>query len=723
MASYYSPHSAGGDPHRQSWNNSSYDSHWDRPNSYANYGYSGQEMSEYSGGKGTSRSAQSNSRQAGSPASHHVRTASMGYSNGSTLRHQQPPPPPMAEEDVEEDRGHWGSKAEFLLSCIGFSVGIGNVWRFPYLCYQNGGGAFLLPYVILLIFVGKPLYYMETAMGQFARTSSLHIWRCAPIMQGVGFAMIILSLIVAIYYNVIMAYSIIYIGASFTGITNELPWTYCGEWWGADENCVVIANVTDRSFVGKQRCRPAIGITENCTNLQTSTTQFWEKYVLNITSGLGDFGDLGGFKYDLPLALLLSWIVVFLCLMKGVKSSGKVVYFTATFPYVILIALLIQGCLLPGAKEGLEYLFIPDFDKLLTLNPWIKAAEQMFFSLGISWGGLMMFGSYNKFHNKINYDAAFVSIVDFITSLIAATVIFSVLGFLAQELGVKVEDVAEGGQGLAFVVYPEALARLPGVPWLWSVLFFLMLFFLGLDSEFALLETVLTVLYDGVPLLRRNKVKTTFVACACCYLLGLPCVSFSGQYVLDLMDTYGAGLAVLWTAFWEVVGLMWVYGVNNVCKDIKLMLGTEPGWYWKICWGVISPIFLISIFLVGVITWDGHTYSEVIPYPDWATNIGWALVYLSAIQIPLWAVITTISYAIQGKIGKVIQPTAEWGPGDKDVRRAILDEQNGIARSGKYSYDNTAMSYNNYHMMHWANLAKPRAEQLPLALGISPKRT
>lgn len=97
-----------------------------------------------------------------------------------------------------------------------------------------------------------------------------------------------------------------------------------GEWWGADENCVVVSNVTDRSFVGLQRCRPTLGITGNCTKLQTSSEQYWEKYVLNITEGLGEFGDLGGFKYDLPLALLLSWLVVFLCLMKGVKSSGKV---------------------------------------------------------------------------------------------------------------------------------------------------------------------------------------------------------------------------------------------------------------------------------------------------------------------------------------------------------------------------------------------------------------
>jgi solute carrier family 6 amino acid transporter-like protein 5/7/9/14 len=136
---------------------------------------------------------------------------------------------------------------------------------------------------------------------------------------------------------------------------------------------------------------------------------------------------------------------------------------------------------------------------------WRKAAEQMFFSLGVSWGGLMMFGSYNKFNNKIHIDAAFVSSLDFFTSLIASVVIFSVLGFLSNELGIPVDKVAAGGQGLAFVAYPTALAKLP-LPWLWSVLFFFMLFLLGLDSEFALLETGLTALYDGYPKLRNHKV-------------------------------------------------------------------------------------------------------------------------------------------------------------------------------------------------------------------------
>jgi len=638
-----------------------------------------------------------------------------GAYNGKHLQNQPSTYPVEDEEDEFEDRGHWGSKAEFILSCIGFSVGIGNVWRFPYLAYKNGGAAFLFPYFILLIFVGKPLYYLETAIGQYSRCSPLQVWRCAPIAKGVGFGMVVLSLIVSIYYNVIMAYSIFYVGASFYGVTGDLPWTYCGDWWGANENCTLIEsvkNVTETFENGTEiettvsvfatdlpRCYPQEGITENCTYLESPATQFWERYVLNITETMPEPGDLGGFNFGLPLCLMFSWLVVFLCLMKGVKSSGKVVYFTATFPYVILIALLVRGVTLPGAKVGLEYLFIPDWSKLGEFQVWRNAAEQMFFSLGISWGGLMMFGSYNKFHNKINIDAAVVSSLDFLTSIIASCVVFSILGFLSTKLEVPIETVAEKGQGLAFVVYPTALAYLPGA-WIWAVLFFIMLFFLGLDSEFALLETALTAIYDGYPKLRNHKVKITALACSICYLLGLPCTSRAGAYILDLMDTYGAGFAVLWIAFGECAGFMWIYGVRNFCKDIKLMLGAEPGWFWKITWAIISPLFLLVILIASLWTWENPKYNGNIEYPEWAHGVGWMLVGLSAIQVPLWAILNTLYYLAKGKVQQVIKPERRWGPGDKEVRQQILEEMTHgqIPRVGAYAYENNGMAYEAYHM-------------------------
>ena len=196
-----------------------------------------------------------------------------------------------------------------------------------------------------------------------------------PAAVGVGIAMVIISMIVAIYYNVIMAYCLFYLFNSFSLV---LPWTECDPHW-SDERCYVRgSNTSDSGQQMKDKCiADGIG---GCVDLQpqTSEEQFWERKVLDIRmEGLGDFGDLGELKMDLAFYLLLSWIVVLLCLSKGIKSSGKVVYFTATFPYVVLLVLLVMGLTLPGAEQGLYYLFVPKWEKLASFTVWRRAAGQV----------------------------------------------------------------------------------------------------------------------------------------------------------------------------------------------------------------------------------------------------------------------------------------------------------------------------------------------------------
>ncbi|KAG1705083.1 Sodium- and chloride-dependent glycine transporter 1 [Nymphon striatum] len=481
------------------------------------------------------------------------------------------------------ERGNWGSKWEFLLSCVGLSVGIGNVWRFPYLAYENGGGAFLIPYLIMLVLAGKPMYFLELAFGQFAGLGPLAIWSCAPIAKGVGYAMVTVSLVVCIYYNVIMSYTIFYISASFQSI---VPWSICDPSWADMETCYGAAlNSTNITSV--------TNVTNVATNktlqMQTSSQQYWERYVLEITPGIESSG---GIKWDLALCLLFSWIVVVLCLMKGIKTSGKVVYFAATFPYVILIMLLINGLLLDGAFAG-----------LLDIKVWQAAAGQMFFSLSVSMGGLIMYSSYNDFKNNIYRDAMVVSILDTVTSLISGTVIFSVLGAMSHELNIPIDKVVASGPGLAFVTYPEALSRLP-VPQLWSVLFFLMLFILGLDSE-------------------------------------------SGQYVLELMDKYGGGTAVVFIAIAECISVIWIYG--------KYVL----------------------IFIYSMVSHEPLKYGDY-DYPGWADGLGWILALVSMLQVPIWAIIMVLRQdapTLRQKLFMAMQPTDEWGPSDSSLKEDWLAMQ------------------------------------------------
>ena len=192
------------------------------------------------------------------------------------------------------------------------------------------------------------------------------------------------------------------------------------------------------------------------------------------------------------------------CVRKGVSSSGKVAYFTAIFPYVVMLALLVRGLTLPGAVRGLLFFFTPQWEKLYSLQVWYAAVTQSFFSLSVGFGTLTTYSSYNKFRHNTNKDALIISFADTFTSLLAGTVIFSILGHLAHELELPVEQVVKSGAGLAFVSYPEVLAKFDLVPQAFAVLFFLMLITLGLGSAVGFMSAITTTIFDSFPHVNKD---------------------------------------------------------------------------------------------------------------------------------------------------------------------------------------------------------------------------
>ncbi|NXQ27596.1 SC6A7 protein, partial [Alaudala cheleensis] len=332
--------------------------------------------------------------------------------------------------ECPEDRGNWTGRLDFLLSCIGYCVGLGNVWRFPYRAYTNGGGAFLVPYFIMLAICGIPIFFMELSLGQFSSLGPLAVWKISPLFKGVGMGTILIVSLVAIYYNMIIAYVLFYL---FASLTSDLPWQHCGNWWNTDlcldHHVIRAGNNT---------------LPVNLSNTVSPSEEYWSRYVLHIQGSSG-IGDPGRIRWNLCLCLLLSWTIVYLCILKGVKSSGKVVYFTATFPYLILVMLLIRGVTLEGAWKGIQFYLTPQFDHLLSSKVWIEAALQIFYSLGVGFGGLLTFASYNTFHQNIYRDTFIVTLGNAITSILAGFAIFSVLGYMSQELGVPVNQVAKAG--------------------------------------------------------------------------------------------------------------------------------------------------------------------------------------------------------------------------------------------------------------------------------------
>ncbi|GFY50126.1 sodium-dependent serotonin transporter [Trichonephila inaurata madagascariensis] len=342
---------------------------------------------------------------------------------------------------------------------------------------------------------------------------------------------------------------------------------------------------------------------------------------------------IGPLKWTLAFCLMAVFILVYFSLWKGVKSSGKVVWFTATMPYAVLFILLCRGVTLEGSLDGIKYYLSPKWEKLLESDVWIDAATQIFFSLGPGFGTLLALSSYNKFHNNCYRDAIFTSTVNCLTSFLAGFVIFSVLGYMAHMLKKDISNVATDGQGLVFVVYPEAVATMSGSVF-WSILFFLMLITLGLDSTFGGLEAMITGLCDQFPIhLRRNREIFVGFVVVFIYLCALPTCTFGGYYIVNLLDSYGTAMSLLFIVFVEAAAVCWIYGAERFSDQVKEMLGYRPGIFWRVCWKYISPVFILCIFIFAIVQYKDLTLNDY-TYPKWAIGIGWILTASSLLCIP-----------------------------------------------------------------------------------------
>jgi len=574
-----------------------------------------------------------------------------------------------SEETVQSDtseveRGNWSRKSEYILSMIGYAVGLGNVWRFPYLAFENGGGAFLVPYCLMLIIAGLPIFFLESALGQFSSQGPIGAFNGIPIFKGLGFAMVVVSVYVCVYYNVVVTYVLYYLFHSFT--TGELPWASCNNTWNTDD-CLdinALRNATDE----ERAC-----LLSNATKRISPSEEYWKREVLAITEGIDDIGSI---RWELCCFLLLAWTVMFVCLIKGVKSSGKAVYFTATFPYVVLTILLVRGLSLDGAAKGITFFFKPRWEKLKEAKVWKDAATQIFYSLSASWGGLITLSSYNKFKNNCLRDSVIVVLVNSMSSIFAGCAIFAVIGYMAHMLNVDVAKVAADGPGLAFVVYPEALSQMPAAP-VWSVLFFCMLYSLGLSTMFATLETVTTSISDAFPsYLRQRKAQMTLVVCIVCFLLGLPLVTNGGFYYLSLIDNYAASYTLMICAVTEMLALCYAYGLDRFCGDIRMMINQTPNLFWKWCWRLVSPLILSAIFLYSLFDYKGMTLEDF-KYPDWANGLGWLMVMSSCMCIPIVAAyeVSKREGSIWQRVLKACKPDQQWGPYLEENRTGIYSEK------------------------------------------------
>ncbi|KAG5856713.1 hypothetical protein ANANG_G00010820 [Anguilla anguilla] len=582
----------------------------------------------------------------------------------------------LAELETKEvgDRPKWDSKTQYMLTCVGFCVGLGNVWRFPYLCQSHGGGAFMIPFLILLVLEGIPLLHLEFAIGQRLRKGSLGVWKTVhPYLMGVGIASMLVSFMISLYYNTIIAWVMWYF---FNSFQEPLPWS----------QCPLNANKT--------------GLETDCER-SSPVDYFWYRETLNTSESIDVSG---GLQWWMVLCLVSAWGVLYICCIRGIETTGKAVYITSTLPYVVLTIFLIRGLTLKGSLNGVKFLFTPDVNELANPSTWLDAGAQVFYSFSLAFGGLISFSSYNSVFNNCEQDAVIVSIINGLTSVYAATVIYTIIGFRATERYddcingniltlLNTLDLPEGsitdsnyteallslngthsdvigqltlktcnldtflsdgveGTGLAFIVFTEAITKMPVSP-LWSILFFVMLFCLGLSSMFGNIEGVLVPLQDLKVFPKTwPKEAISGLTCLVCCLIGLIFVQQSGNYWLALFDGYAGSIPLLIIAFCETVGVVYIYGIDRFNDDIEFMIGHKPNIFWQATWRVISPLIMLTIFLfyfvtkvseeLTYITWNPESEKfptlEERPYPTWISFVIFVLAGIPTLAIPFTAV-------------------------------------------------------------------------------------
>ncbi|CAD7090230.1 unnamed protein product [Hermetia illucens] len=590
----------------------------------------------------------------------------------------------MVQEKPEDERESWDSKLTFLLATIGYAVGLGNVWRFPYLAQKNGGGAFLVPYFVMLFIQGIPIFYLELAVGQRLRKGAIGVWnQISPFLGGIGISSAVVSYIVALYYNTIIAWCLIYFLHSFE---SPLPWAECptrlykNYTYDLEPECVA----------------------------SSPTQYYWYRSTLMSSSSVNEPEQ---FNYYMALALVVSWFLVYICMVQGITSSGKIVYITAIFPYIVLIIFFFRGITLKGASDGILHLFTPRWEEVLEPVVWLEAGTQIFFSLGLAFGGLIAFSSYNPANNNCYRDALLVSLTNCGTSMFAGVVVFSVIGFKAHATfdrcvehrnemlsinktkGLPVCDLQEelansaSGTGLAFIIFTEAINQFPGAQ-LWAVLFFLMLFTLGIDSQFGTLEGVATSLVDMKLFPNLPKEYIIGGLCCSCCAISMCFAHGAGSYIFQLMDSFAGNFPLLIIALCECLSISYIYGVRRFADDIELMTGSRPSLYWMFCWKYLSPIAMITILCASVfeLATNGSSYpawnavtgmTEQMEWPHWCIVVAGCLILVSIIWIPLVALFKLIGVTIVEDTEPAWFPTAEL----REVHGIVPHEPTEIERS------------------------------------------
>ncbi|MFS0674359.1 sodium-dependent transporter [Ornithinibacillus sp. 179-J 7C1 HS] len=480
-----------------------------------------------------------------------------------------------------ETRSQWGTRAGFILAAVGSAVGLGNIWRFPAVAYENGGGAFLIPYLFALLTAGIPILIMEFTIGhKYKGSAPLSFRRMNKKAEGIGWWAVLVAFVISTYYSVIIAWAMSYSVFSFN--LN----------WGEDTEAFLFGDY-----------------------LQTSAA-----------------GEVGSFVPGVLIPLILVWVVVLGILFKGIKKGIEIanrIFIPALV--VIFLIIVIRAITLPGAIDGLQAFFTPDFGSILNPDVWVAAYGQIFFSLSIAFAIMITYSSYLPKKSDITNNAFITGFGNSSFEILAGIGVFGVLGYMAGQLGVPVSEVVSDGVGLAFVVFPQIINEFPVLNELFGFLFFASLVLAGLTSLMSITETYVAGLMDKFKISRGKAVAFGGGLAA---LISLLFATQGGLNFLDVADYFINQFGVALIGLVEVILIAWVLrqlqdlkGHANEISDIKL------GAWWTISLSIITPIVL-GYMMYGLLVQNifkqfetdsgnyGNYADSFILWSGWAVAIG-----------------------------------------------------------------------------------------------------
>lgn len=445
---------------------------------------------------------------------------------------------------IVHHRPQWKTNIGFVLAAIGSAIGLGNIWRFPHLCYKNGGGAFLIPYFAALLIVGIPLMIMEIGLGHKMRGSSpASTASVSKKWEWLGWWQVLLAMAgIILYYSVVIAWCVSYLFYSFNLA------------WGADPN-----------------------------------TFFFQNYLM-VSDNPFAVGDLRSpILFSLTLVWLVSWFILFKGVQKGLERANKIFM---PLLFLLTAVIVLWSLNLPGASQGISIYLTPDFSRLRDIRVWMDAFSQIFFSLSVGFGIMVAYASYLPRKSEVARDAVIISLTNCFFSVFAGFGVFSVLGYMSHATGLPFSEVVSESIGLAFVAYPKAISLLPVFSKLFGVIFFAVLVIAGLSSGISILEGFAAAVIDKFHYPRKAVISGIAVTG---FLASMIFATRGGLYWLDIVDHFITNYGIVVATILECILIGWLFKASRLREHINHYGTWRLGRWWDLALKFCAPAVLIAL--------------------------------------------------------------------------------------------------------------------------------